>query len=70
MIHNRYIHWKRRIWNAGIRLWWHRLWIRKSEFHKSLDIDPLALTVMTPGEQQAYYADLYRRREIARGRTR
>lgn len=59
---------KRRFWNAGLRLWWHRLWIREDEFHPSLDSDPLALSVMTPGERRAYLRDLYQRRAIAHKR--
>jgi hypothetical protein len=58
----------RRIWNKRIKLWWYRLWIRKNEFHRSLDNDLEALYVMTPQERSAYQRDLVRRRGIAHER--
>jgi hypothetical protein len=59
----------RRIWNKRFLLWWYRLWIRKDEFHISLQGDLSALLVMTPHEQNKYYTDLYRRRRIAHERN-
>jgi len=59
---------KRRIWNKHILLWWYRLWIRKDEFHRSLDMDSAAMLEMDDGEKGTYLADLVRRREIAHRR--
>lgn len=47
------------------KLFWNRLWIRKDEFHPSLDIDPIASSYMTKEERELYYKDIVRRREIA-----
>lgn len=47
------------------RLFWNRLWIRKDEFHPSLDMDALAMLTMNSQDRDAYIADLIRRREIA-----
>lgn len=59
---------KRKIWNKRIKLWWARLWIRKDEFHWSLDIDTLARFEMTSEENEKYMADLARRRQLAHQR--
>ena len=59
---------KRRIWNKHILLRWHRLWIRKDEFHRSLDMDGAAMLEMNEQERSKYLADLARRREIAHQR--
>lgn len=59
---------KRRIWNKHILLWWHRLYIRKDEFHRSLDIDGAAMLEMNKQEKKNYLADIVRRREIAHRR--
>lgn len=59
---------KRRIWNKHILLWWHKLWIRKDEFHHSLDMDGLAILEMDKRELKEYRADLVRRRQIAHER--
>lgn len=56
---------KNRIWNKYILTWWYRLWIRKNEFHRSLDIDGLAMSEMNREESKTYIADLVRRRNIA-----
>ena len=50
------------------RLWWHRAFIRRNEFHKSLDTDLNAMMDMTRKDQQLYMADLVRRRNIAHER--
>jgi len=55
---------KARVWNAGVLLWWYRLWIRSDEFDKSLSLDDLAYRVK--GEQ--HYHDLQIRRRIAHER--
>jgi hypothetical protein len=59
---------KRNIWNKHILLWWYRLWIRKDELHRSLDIDGSAMLEMNEQEEKEYLADLFRRREIAHQR--
>lgn len=59
---------KRRIWNKHILLWWHRLYIRKDEFHRSLDMDGAAMLEMNEQERKKYLEDLVRRREIAHQR--
>ena len=56
---------KRRVWNGGILLWWYRLWIRKDQFHKSLDLDILAMVGISKQKQGKYLEDLQRRRNIA-----
>jgi hypothetical protein len=56
---------RRRIWNKGILLWWYRLWIRKDEFHKSLNPDFSAMLVMDKEELKEYHLDIVRRRNIA-----
>jgi hypothetical protein len=56
---------KYQIWNKGLLLWWYRLWIRQDKFHESLDIDPLAMMVMTRKQRDRYMNDLIRRRNIA-----
>ncbi len=60
---------KRRIWNKHVLLWWNRLWIRKDEFHRSLDLDVEAMFEMNKKEQTRYLADITRRREIAHKKT-
>lgn len=56
---------RRNIWNKRLKLWWHRLWIRRSEFHNSLSIDPFALTAMNEKERGEYIDNLIRRRQTA-----
>ena len=56
---------KRSIWNRGIKLWWYRLWIRKDEFHYSLDIDVCAMIGIKEREVDKYFNDLIKRRRIA-----
>jgi len=55
-------------WRISLRLWWHRLWIRKDEFHESLVMDSEAMLEMTQEECDKYRADLCRRRQIAHQR--
>lgn len=59
---------RRKIWNAGIKLWWSRLFIRKDEFHKSLDLDIDTMMVMDDEEFQKYSDDILRRRWIVHER--
>ena len=59
---------RRRIWNKHILLWWYKLYIRRNEFHKSLNTDIDAMLVMDEDELVAYFNDLYRRRKIAHQR--
>lgn len=52
-----------------LRLWWCRLWIRKDEFHPSLDINiEYASRLSSEKEHYAYLADLRERRETAHER--
>ena len=60
---------RRRIWNKRLKLWWYRLFVRKDEFHHSLQMDLDALLVMDDDEKQAYLSDLQRRRTIAHRRS-
>lgn len=50
------------------RQWWHRLWIRRDEFHPSLAMDTRLLTVLNTEDRRRYLADLVRRRDIAHRR--
>jgi len=57
-----------RIWNGGLLLWWYRLWIRKDEFHQSLDIDSELLMMLKKDKRKEYLHDLKIRRDIAHQR--
>ena len=59
---------KRLIWNRGIKLQWDRLWVRKDEFHSSLNMDVNAMLGMSKKQRDAYIKDLCRRRQIAHER--
>lgn len=59
---------KRRFWHKHILLAWHRLWIRKDEFHSSLDMDPLAMLEMDDNEKEKYCMNLAQLRQIAHDR--
>ncbi len=59
---------RRSIWNRGIKLYWCRLWIRKDEFHSSLDMDIDAMIGISEEKRNEYINDLARRRHIARAR--
>jgi hypothetical protein len=51
------------------RLLWHRLFIRKDEFHPSLNIDVEAVSAMDSEARKHYFDDLARRRKIAHERS-
>jgi len=53
------------VWNRGIKLQWNRLWVRRDEFHRSLDTDVDAIAGMSSEECKAYFKDLCCRRKIA-----
>ncbi len=59
---------KRIMWNGCILLGWHRLWVREDEFHKSLNMDILAMMEMSRKRRQKYLKGLLRRREVAHRR--
>jgi|GEM_PF-3095624 len=59
---------KRCVWNKHLLLWWHRLWIRKDEFHNSLNIDSDAMMEMDEREKEEYLANLIKRRKAAHQR--
>jgi len=46
-------------------LFWNRLWIRKGEFHKSLNFNGDMYFKMIEEEQEKYEEDLIKRRHIA-----
>ncbi len=50
---------------SRLRLIWARIYIRKDEFHKSLDMDFEALMTMKGKQKEKYLKDLCDRREIA-----
>lgn len=50
------------------RLFWDRLWIRKDEFHASLDMNVRACFDMNEKDRNEYIIDLIRRRNIAHER--
>lgn len=51
----------------SLRLWWCRLWVRKDEFHASLDTDTQILLSFKSDskKREDYMKDLVRRRNIA-----
>lgn len=53
---------------SRLRLFWYRLYIRKDEFHCSLNTDSEALMTMNDREKAKYMSDLERRRKIAHER--
>jgi hypothetical protein len=53
---------KCRIWNAGLLLFWNRLWIRRDESHRSLSLDDEAMEVMNNKQQERYRNELINRR--------
>jgi hypothetical protein len=56
---------KCKLYNQGIKLWWNKLWIRKDEFHSSLDMDSQAMMGMSKSKRSKYLEGLVRRRSIA-----
>jgi hypothetical protein len=52
-----------------LRTFWRRLWIRKDEFHPSLDRDVRYESCLNRGERQTNLLNLVRRRGIAHKRT-
>jgi len=57
-----------RLWHVKVKLRWNRLWIRKDEFHPSLNSDFRIMLGMTKEEREAYQLDLVKRRDIAHRR--
>ena len=51
-----------------IKLWWDRLWIRKDESHRSLDMDVDIMLDLSEDEMSSYIKDLTKRRSIAHER--
>jgi hypothetical protein len=56
------------MWNRGLRLLWCKLWIRKDEFHSSLEMDLDAMWYMSSKQVSKYLEDLTNRRRIAHER--
>jgi hypothetical protein len=63
-----FIHIVRRMWLVGIKNRWNKLYIRKDEFHSSLDLDGEAMELMNEKEREKYVMDLVRRRNISHER--
>jgi hypothetical protein len=59
---------RRFAWDRGVKLQWNRLWIRKDEFHSSLDMDINAMFEMSQKQRDAYIKNLYKRQQIAHER--
>ena len=53
---------------SRLRLWWAHLYIRKNEFHHSLNMDGEALITMNTKQKDKYMKDLIQRRKIAHER--
>ncbi len=51
------------------RLFWHKLYIRADEFHKSLDLDVAAMADMNIKDRKLYLRNLSRLRHIAHVRS-
>jgi len=62
------LHIVRRMWLVSIKQKWNRLFIRKDEFSKTLDMDGEALSYMNDTERKKYMVDLVKRRNIAHER--
>ena len=50
------------------RMAWNKAWIRRDEFHASLDLDGAAMLDMNATDRKRYMADLMRRRNEAHER--
>ena len=53
---------------SRMRLFWAQMWVRKDEFHRSLDIDMEAMMQMDREQQRQYLERINKRREIAHKR--
>jgi hypothetical protein len=51
-----------------IRFWWARRWIRKDEFHPSLDSHARYYRHLSPEKRTKYWQDIDRRRQVAHRR--
>lgn len=58
-----------RKYKSIIRQFWYRLWIRKNEFHISLEIDLEYMEALSKEEQEKYLYDLGIRRQKAHNIT-
>lgn len=58
----------RRMWLVEVVQKWNKLWIRKNEFDKTLDMDGEMMMHMNEKEREKYMIDLVRRRNIAHER--
>lgn len=47
---------------------WSKLWVRKDEFHSSLNLDVESMLYMNEKEREKYTIDLIKRRNIAHKR--
>lgn len=53
---------------VNLRVRWARLWVRRDEFHPSLDSDAEYAWGLSQVERHTYWADLMNRREMAHKR--
>ena len=51
-----------------LRHFWYSLWIRRNEFHKSLEMDIEYYELLDKSEREKYAFDLMKRRNIAHER--
>ena len=66
--HNIYCYFYQTKFCSRIRVWWNFLWIRKDEFHNSLNMDGSAMLTMNEKQKERYLSELVKRREIAHER--
>ena len=61
----RFIHVIKYMWFVEIKNKWNKLYIRKDEFHNSLDLDIEVMKCMNKEERDKYIIGLIKRRNIA-----
>ena len=64
----RWINYQLKMLRHRPRLLWNMAWVRRDEFHRSLNMDLFAMLDMNKKDRSAYIMDLVRRREIAHNR--
>lgn len=63
-----WVRYQARMFKHRPRMLWNRAFVRKNEFHNSLDMDVRSMYDMNTEDRQRYIADLIRRRNIAHER--
>ncbi len=51
-----------------LRFWWAKQWVRKDEFHPSLNLDADYASRLSQEERDAYFENVMKRRAIAHER--